>query len=120
MNNGFGTGWSLSSTRYDLQNRVLTKQSGESFKSEAVIAGREVVLIDGKLKNFRFVSQNNNLFYVYNKDGTVETLQRINLSSPLALTGVLEILCHSSIMHIKRNDTCPNPSISTKRLRHSS
>ncbi|MFC0139333.1 tyrosine-protein phosphatase, partial [Erwinia mallotivora] len=33
--------------------------------------------------------------------------------------GVLEILCHSSIMHIKRNDTCPNPSISTKRLRHS-
>ncbi|MFC0139716.1 hypothetical protein ACFFJN_06345, partial [Erwinia mallotivora] len=35
------------------------------------------------------------------------------------LLGVLEILCHSSIMHIKRNDTCPNPSISTKRLRHS-
>ncbi|MFC0139381.1 hypothetical protein ACFFJN_04280, partial [Erwinia mallotivora] len=38
----------------------------------------------------------------------------------IKLRGVLEILCHSSIMHIKRNDTCPNPSISTKRLRHSS
>ncbi|CNJ08102.1 putative ABC transport protein [Yersinia aldovae] len=36
------------------------------------------------------------------------------------LLGVLEILCHSSNMQSKRNDTCPNPSISTKRLRHSS
>lgn len=86
LNSGFGTGWSLSATRYNLQSRVLTKQSGESFKSEAVVAGREVVLRDGKLKNFRFVSQNSNLFYVYNKDGTVETLQRVNLSSPLVLT----------------------------------
>ncbi|NNR80004.1 hypothetical protein GBT17_25290 [Escherichia coli] len=32
----------------------------------------------------------------------------------------LEILCHSSNMQSKRNDTCPNPSISTKRLKHSS
>ncbi len=28
--------------------------------------------------------------------------------------GVLEILCHSSKILTKRNDTCPNPSISTK------
>lgn len=37
-----------------------------------------------------------------------------------SVTGVLEILCHSSNMQLKRNDTCPNPSISTKRLKHSS
>ncbi len=30
------------------------------------------------------------------------------------LMGVLEILCHSSKILTKRNDTCPNPSISTK------
>ncbi|VUS60550.1 hypothetical protein SB6419_03671 [Klebsiella spallanzanii] len=35
-------------------------------------------------------------------------------------SGVLEILCHSSNIQSKRNDTCPNPSISIKRLRHSS
>ncbi len=29
-------------------------------------------------------------------------------------SGVLEILCHSSKILTKRNDTCPNPSISTK------
>ena len=34
--------------------------------------------------------------------------------------GVLEILCHSSNIQSKRNDTCPNPSISIKRLKHSS
>ncbi len=34
--------------------------------------------------------------------------------------GVLEILCHSSNIQSKRNDTCPSPSISIKRLRHSS
>ncbi len=32
--------------------------------------------------------------------------------------GVLEILCHSSNIQSKRNDTCPTPSISTKCLRH--
>nr|ULG18441.1 hypothetical protein Man4p_00124 [Serratia proteamaculans] len=86
LNNGFGSGWSLSSTRYDLQDRLLTKNSGESFKSEMFVAGREVVLRDRKLNNFRLVSQSNTLFYVYNKNGTVETLQRVSLSSPLALT----------------------------------
>ncbi len=35
-------------------------------------------------------------------------------------TGVLEILCHSSNILQKRNDTCPNPLISRKRLKHSS
>jgi hypothetical protein len=34
--------------------------------------------------------------------------------------GVLEILCHSSNIQSKRNDTCPSPSILTKRLRPSS
>ncbi|WP_254044446.1 fumarate hydratase C-terminal domain-containing protein, partial [Salmonella enterica] len=33
-------------------------------------------------------------------------------------SGVLEILCHSSNIQSKRNDTCPSPSISIKRLRH--
>lgn len=37
-----------------------------------------------------------------------------------AFKGVLEILCHSSNIQPKRNDTCPNPSISIKRLRPSS
>lgn len=37
-----------------------------------------------------------------------------------AVVGVLEILCHSSNIQSKRNDTCPNPSISTKHLKHSS
>lgn len=86
LNNGFGTGWTLSSTRYDLQNRLFTRYSGESFKSEAVVAGREVILRDRKLKNVRLVSQSTNLYYVYHKDGTVETLERRYLSSQLALT----------------------------------
>lgn len=34
--------------------------------------------------------------------------------------GVLEILCHSSNIQSKRNDTCPSPSISTKHLKPSS
>lgn len=33
---------------------------------------------------------------------------------------MLEILCHSSNILQKRNDTCPNPLISRKRLKHSS
>lgn len=36
------------------------------------------------------------------------------------LPGVLEILCHSSNIQSKRNDTCPSPSISTKHLKPSS
>lgn len=35
-------------------------------------------------------------------------------------TGVLEILCHSSSIQSKRNDTCPSPSILTKHLKLSS
>lgn len=44
---------------------------------------------------------------------TIETLKAY-------VEGVLEILCHSSNIQSKRNDTCPNPSISIKRLKHSS
>ncbi|WP_244813457.1 DUF3742 family protein [Dickeya dianthicola] len=36
------------------------------------------------------------------------------------LLGVLEILCHSSNIQSKRNDICPSPSISIKRLKPSS
>ncbi|ATI93452.1 hypothetical protein F8762_24540 [Salmonella enterica] len=36
------------------------------------------------------------------------------------LQRVLEILCHTSNIQSKRNDTCPSPSISIRRLRHSS
>ncbi|ENY9362242.1 helix-turn-helix domain-containing protein [Salmonella enterica] len=38
----------------------------------------------------------------------------------VAQQGVLEILCHSSNIQSKRNDTCPSPSISTKHLKPSS
>lgn len=86
LNNGFGTGWNLSSTRYDLKNRLLTRNNGESFKSEVVIPGKEVVFLDKKLNTFRLLSQSHNLFYLYNKDGTVETLQKVGLNSELLVT----------------------------------
>lgn len=38
----------------------------------------------------------------------------------MASRDALEILCHSSNIQTKRNDTCPSPSILTKHLRHSS
>ncbi|WP_301553430.1 antiterminator Q family protein, partial [Salmonella enterica] len=38
------------------------------------------------------------------------------VDSVMRIEGVLEILCHSSNIQSKRNDTCPSPSISIKRL----
>ena len=55
------------------------------------------------------------------KGASLADIRKLLLLNSTGLNrGVLEILCHSSNIQSKRNDTCPNPSISIKRLKHSS
>lgn len=80
-NLGFGTGWKMLPTSLDLRRRIFTNSQGERYKCQNLIIGTEVVFLDKKIKNFRVLYVNNNTVRVYYKNGIIETLQQVNISS---------------------------------------
>lgn len=86
LNNGFGIGWKLSATYYDIKNRLLVFNNGETYKSLAIEIGKEIDFIDRKLKNFKLLSEDNNTFFIYHKNGIIEKLEKVSLSQSRAVT----------------------------------
>ena len=76
-NDGYGVGWRLPTSQFDLERRLLTLASGETHLAEPLPpAGHDVVLKDLKLKTVRVVRPDSLSIAVYSIDGTIEILRR--------------------------------------------
>ncbi|WP_039055443.1 RHS repeat-associated core domain-containing protein [Enterobacter sp. Bisph1] len=82
---GFGHGWNISTTFIDTQRHVLSNHTGESYKCKNMLPGAEITLTDKKLRDLRAFMVNANQFRIQSKEGLIQTIARINLSSNLAV-----------------------------------
>ncbi|PQQ26017.1 hypothetical protein C6H64_18740 [Photorhabdus luminescens] len=90
LNNGFGIGWRFSLTTLDVKTLTFSRANGEQFKCKPLPPNNnDISFKDKKLKDLRVYKLDSNTFYVYNKNGIIETLKRIG-SSDIAKTVALE------------------------------
>ena len=76
LNAGYGTGWSLSSSRYDLRSKVMTLASGETYKASET--SKALLFKEMKLESAKVlkVPKDDNWTYeIRYKDGRREELQ---------------------------------------------
>ncbi|WP_261007005.1 DNA mismatch repair protein MutS, partial [Yersinia enterocolitica] len=90
---------------HSVQDGAASKSYGLAVAALAGVPRDVIKRARQKLKELESLSNNAAASKI---DGSQLTLLNEEVS------GVLEILCHSSKILTKRNDTCPNPSISTK------
>lgn len=76
VDSGFGHGWDLKQTQYNLRNQVLSLYTGESFKVTGS-EGDQLVMKEQKLDSFHFYQDpvNPSRFRVMHKSGLVEILE---------------------------------------------
>jgi RHS repeat-associated protein len=98
---GFGTGWHLALTRYDVLNKVFSLSSGERYKaSESASA---VTFNELKLKTLTVSKPGERLYSVMHKNGVLEELRvygASNIAVPIrivAANGTSITLSYSSI-----------------------
>ncbi|HWH85803.1 MAG TPA: RHS repeat-associated core domain-containing protein [Pseudomonas sp.] len=72
-NAGFGTGWSLSTSRYDLRSKVMTLASGETYK--ATETPEALFFKEMKLESAKVLKSGNGRYEVLYKDGRREELE---------------------------------------------
>lgn len=70
---GFGVGWTLNLTEYDVRRRILSLGSGETFK--VIGSGTQPTIAEKKLDTFHFHDEGDVLRVVH-RSGTMEVLKR--------------------------------------------
>nr|WP_063571994.1 RHS repeat-associated core domain-containing protein [Luteibacter rhizovicinus] len=76
IDEGFGVGWSLTTTRYDTRRRRLSLSSGESFMVDAFV-GAVATFKDRKLRTFDLLQRGPDDYVIVHKSGTSEWLRVI-------------------------------------------
>lgn len=71
---GFGPGWSLQQTEYNLVNNVLSLSSGETFRVTGATANGQLTMGEKKLDSFRVYKEGEEYRVVY-KTGVTEVLR---------------------------------------------
>ncbi|WP_460140397.1 RHS repeat-associated core domain-containing protein [Pseudomonas sp. S2_E01] len=79
---GFGKGWSLALTRYDVPHGLLTLAGGERYQAKKTSSG--LVLDELKLKTFKVLCRESGRFDVVHKSGLIEELE-VYVGSELAV-----------------------------------
>lgn len=88
-NDGYGIGWRLSNTEFDLNTRRLTLLTGEQFQTHGMPSvGGVMALKDRKLKDLVVKRPDVDSLHVIYKDGTVEVLRRQNSLRPYIISTV--------------------------------
>ncbi|HEX4551415.1 RHS repeat-associated core domain-containing protein [Pseudomonas sp.] len=82
QDSGYGLGWTLASTRYDVRNRVLTLASGERYKAVETTTGLEFREL--KLESVKVLKKGGGHYEVRFKDGRREEL-RVHKNSGMAV-----------------------------------
>ncbi|MDD0968104.1 MULTISPECIES: RHS repeat domain-containing protein [Pseudomonas] len=72
-NAGYGTGWSLSSSRYDLRSKVMTLATGETYKASET--SNALLFREMKLESAKVLKVGTGLYEVRYKDGRREELK---------------------------------------------
>ena len=72
-NAGYGTGWSLSTSRYDLRSKVMTLVSGETYKASET--PKALFFKEMKLESARVLKTGIGRYEVHYKDGRREELE---------------------------------------------
>lgn len=90
VNSGYGIGWSLSNTKFDVISNVLTLLSGENFKTHGLPSvGGILAIKDRKLRDIVVKRPDASTLHVIYKDGTVEVLQRMSSTEPYRIKNIL-------------------------------
>lgn len=71
---GFGPGWSLQQTEYNLVNKVLSLSSGETYRVTGATDNGQLVMDEKKLDTFRLYKEGEQYRVVY-KSGITEILR---------------------------------------------
>lgn len=117
-NQGFGKGWSLSTTRYNSQNnRVLSLQTGETFRvDERSVDGRPARIDEQKVPSFHFHAPdlNNGPYQVVHRAGQVEQLTqfRVNETAVAVPTHIIGPLGHGVTLEYFNDTTTPDLRLS--------
>jgi hypothetical protein len=87
--NGYGIGWHLSNTEFDVISVKLTLLSGEQFQTHGLPSvGGTVAIKDRKLKDVVVKRPDATTLHVIYKDGTVEVLQRTGSTVPYRIVAM--------------------------------
>lgn len=87
---GYGIGWHLSNTQFDVVSFKLTLLSGEQFQTQGLPSvGGTVVIKDRKLKDIVVKRPDANTLHVIYKDGTLEVLQSRGSTQPYRIVAML-------------------------------
>lgn len=70
---GFGKGWNLQLTQFNLANGILSLYTGETFR--VIVQGTEIIIPEKKIDSFHFHVEDINRYRVEHKSGLVEILQ---------------------------------------------
>lgn|GEM_PF-2072347 len=90
VNSGYGIGWRLSNTEFDVVSFKLTLLSGEQFQTQGLPSvGGTVVIKDRKLKDVVVKRPDANTLHVISIDGTIEILQRTGSTVPYRIVAML-------------------------------
>lgn len=87
---GYGIGWRLSNTEFDVSNFQLTLLSGERFQTTGLPSvGNSLIIKNRKLMDLVVLRPDANTLHVIYKDGTVEILRRTGSTVPYRIVGML-------------------------------
>ncbi|OCW23533.1 type IV secretion protein Rhs [Pseudomonas aylmerensis] len=87
---GYGLGWRLSNTEFDISTQRLTLLSGEQFKTQALPpVNGTLVIQDRKLKDLVVKRPTSSTLQVIYKDGTIEVLERTGSNVPYRIVAML-------------------------------
>jgi RHS repeat-associated protein len=81
---GFGIGWSLTTTRFDVRRSRVSLSSGESFRVDT-FAGGKAVYKDRKLRTFDLFQRGPDSYVIVHKSGMTEWLKVIAGSEGVAV-----------------------------------
>ncbi len=81
---GFGIGWSLTTTRFDVRRSRISLSSGESFRVDTFIAGKATYK-DRKLRTFDLFQRGPDSYVIVHKSGMTEWLEVIAGSEGVAV-----------------------------------
>jgi len=82
-NAGYGIGWRLAESQFDLATMTLNLASGETYTANPLPPdGYPITFQDMKLKNVVVVRTNSSTITIYYLDGTVEVLRRPSAGDP--------------------------------------
>lgn len=87
---GYGVGWRLGNTEFDVSTNRLTLLSGERYQTQALPpVGGTLIIKDRKLKDLVVMRPDASTLHVIYKDGTLEILQRTGTTVPYRLVAIV-------------------------------